>query len=223
MSTALLLAIFLLQTPVANVPVTLNVRHEHRIGGCDGKLIFSDQGVRFETKEKNESRSWTYPDVKYFEIVSEQEVEIHSYENHGVEQLGRDKDYTFHLQSGAITDELYQLLVQKSPRAVVTHVVFHSTQIVQEIPVRHRHTFGGCQGTLTIATDKVIYRASDKDNSRIWMLTDIQSFASSEPFSLRLSTAFETFTFDLKLPFAQTSYDVLWNAVYTPKIQTYRR
>src|SRR5262249_20221058 len=159
-------------------------------------------------------------DVKYFEITSEQAIEIHSYESHGVEQLDRDRDYSFRLLTGAITDELYQALVQKNPRTVVTHLVFHGTEIVQEIPVQYRHRIGDCQGTLTIATDKIIYRASEKDDSRIWLLQDIQSFASSEPFSLRVSTTFETFNFDLKLPLTQSTYDVLWKAVYAPKIQT---
>jgi hypothetical protein len=54
-------------------------------------------------------------------------------------------------------------------------------------------------------------------------LEDIESFASSDKFSLRLSSRFETFTFDLKLPLEQRAYDVLWQAVYTPGVQTYRR
>ncbi len=76
---------------------------------------------------------------------------------------------------------------------------------------------------MTIATDKIIYRAEQKEDSRIWRLEDIQSFASSDPFSLRLSSAFETFNFDLKLPLEQKAYDLLWKAVYTPSIQTYKR
>ncbi len=159
MSAVLMLAFLLFQSPQTPDSVVLNVRHEHAIGNCEGTLTFSQEGVRYETREKNHSRKWSYPDVKYFEIVSEHEIEIHSYESHGVERLGHDKDYMFRAMTGAITDDLYQMLVRKSPRAVVTHVVFHGTEIVQEIPVRHRHSIGGCQGTLTIAKDKIIYRA----------------------------------------------------------------
>ena len=223
MSAVLMLALLLFQNPTPNEPIALKVRHEHVVGRCEGTLTFTAESVWFETKEKNHSRKWPYADVKYFEIVSTGEIEIHSFESQGIERLGRDKDFRFRLGSGAITDDLYQMLVEKSPRAVVTHVVFHGTEIVQELPVRHRHRVGGCQGTLTIATDKVIYRADQKEDSRIWRLDDIQSFASSDPFSLRISTAFETFTFDLKLPLEQTAYDLLWKAVYAPKIQTYRR
>lgn len=223
MTTALVFIFLLFQNPVQTDGLSLRVRHDHTIGSCEGRLIFSEQGVQYETKEKSHSRSWSYPDVKFFEIVTEREIQLHTYENHGVERLGSDKEYTFHVLSGKITDDLSQLLVQKSPRAVVTHVIFHGTEIVQEIPVRHRHRIGGCQGTLTIATDKIIYRASDKEDSRAWMLEDIESFASSDRFSLRLSTAFETFNFDLKLPLQQRAYDVMWQTVYSPKTQSYRR
>ena len=223
MSVLWMLALFLLQNPtVAADTLIYKVRHEHAIGGCEGILTFAPEGVRYETKEKNHSRNWAYPDVKYFEIVSEQEIEVHTYESQGVSRLGRDRDFDFRLLDGRLGDDLYQLLVNKSPRAVVTHVVFPGTEIVQDIPVRHRHRLGGCQGTLTIATDKIIYRTDRKEDSRIWRLEDIQSFASSDPFSLRLSSSFETFNFDLKLPLEQKASELLWKAVYAPGIQTYR-
>jgi hypothetical protein len=219
---SLLLALFLISSPTVTV-TSLHVRHNHSLGGCEGTLSFTEDGVRYETKEKEHSRQWTYPDVKYFEIVSTHEIEIHTYESHGLTHLATDRDYQFHLLGeGEIDDSLYKLLVRKSPRAVVTHVVFHGTEVVQEIPVRHRHRLGGCPGTLTIATDKIIFRTDHKADSRIWQLDDIESFASSDKFSLRLSSRFETFTFDLKLPLEQKAYDVIWQAVYAMGIPTYR-
>src|SRR5207248_439894 len=113
---------------------------------------------------------WSYPDVKFFEILSTQEIEIHTYESQSLTRLAQDRDYKFALTAGEIGDGLYELLVGKSPRAVVTHVVFHGTEVVQDIPVRHRHVIGGCQGMLTIATDKIIFRADRKEDSRIWRL-----------------------------------------------------
>ena len=95
MSAVLILAFLLLQSPQQKDSVILNVRHEHAIGNCEGTLTFSQEGIRYDTKDKNHSRSWSYPDVKYFEILSEHEIEIHSYESHGVERLGLDRDYTF--------------------------------------------------------------------------------------------------------------------------------
>ena len=193
------------------------------MSGCERKPDAKRKRDSAQPQEKKHHRTWTYPDVEFFEIVSTGELKIHSYESSGILKLGSDRDYTFKLTQGGITNELYDLLVTKSPRAVVTHVVFSGTEIVQEIPVRHRHTFGGCQGLLTIAQDKVIYRTDHKDDSRIWRLKDLESFASNDPFHLRLSTAFETFNFDLKLPLEEAAYEHIWKAIYSPDIQTYSK
>ena len=222
MITLLAFALFL-QTASASPPFILQVKHAHTIGSCAGTLTFSQNEVRFETKEKNHQRVWTYPDVQFFEIVSPTELQIHSYEDEGILKLGRDRDFTFRLTSGELTTELYQFLVIKSPRTVVTHLVFSGTEVIQEIPVRHRHRLGGCQGTLTIARDKIIYRTDHPGDSRIWPLKDVESFASNDRFQLRVSTAFETFTFDLKLPLKEATYEHIWKAVYSPDIQSYSR
>ena len=105
----------------------------------------------------------------------------------------------------------------------MTRVIFSDTVIVQEIPVRHRHGIGGCQGILTIAQDKIIYRTQHEGDSRIWLLKDLESFASNDPFHLRLSTAFETFNFDLKLPLQEAAYEHIWKALHSPDIQTYSK
>ena len=87
--------------------------------------------------------------------------------------------------------------------------------------MRHRHSIGGCQGVVTIAQEKIIYRTEHKGDSRIWLLKDLESFASNDPFHLRLSTAFETFNFDLKLPLEERAYEHIWKAIYSPDVQTY--
>ena len=243
---ATLALILVLQTQPPETQ-TFQVRHEHAVGSCTGTLTFSATDIRYEPadakrkqdspkpqdakrkrdsaqpQEKKHQRTWSYPDVKFFEIVSTGELQIHSYENEGVLKLGTDRDYTFKLTEGQITKELYDFLVAKSPRAVLTRVIFSGTEIVQEIPVRHRHSLGGCQGVLTIAQDKIIYKTSQEGDSRIWRLKDLESFASNDPFHMRLSTAFETFTFDLKLPLEEAAYEHIWKALYSPDIQTYAK
>jgi hypothetical protein len=202
---------------------SFRVKHQHMVGACEGTLIFSPASVRYETKEKGHSKIWSYSDVKYFEILSSEEISIHSFEDSGVLRLGQDRDYDFRILDGKISNELYKALVDRSPRAVVTRLTAPTTSIVQEIPVRHRHNLGGCEGTLSIGGDQIIYRTAHKDDSRVWRLKDIQSFSSIDPFHLRLSTTFETFNFDLKLPLEQAAQELLWKAVYEPDIQSYRR
>jgi hypothetical protein len=220
---SILLLSFFLHTSDQPDRITLSVRHQHVVGSCTGNLTFSSTNIRYETTEKGHSKTWSYPDVKYFEIISKNQIVIHTFEDSGLLRLGEDRGYEFNLTGGKISDDLYKLLVEKSPRAVVNRLIPPDSPIVQEIPVRHRHNLGGCEGTLIIGEDKVIYKTAHKDDSRVWQLKDLESFASIDPFHLRLSTAFETFNFDLKLPLEQSAQDLLWKAVYAPDIQTYRR
>jgi hypothetical protein len=220
---SILLLSFFLHTSDQTGQISLSVKHQHAVGSCAGTLTFSSSGVRYETAEKGHSRTWRYPDVKYFEIVSTNQIAIHTFEDSGLLRLGEDRDYTFNVTGGKVTDDLYKLLVDKSPRAVVNRLIPADSPIVQEIPARHRHNLGGCEGTLIIEEDKVIYKTAHKDDSRVWQLKDLESFASIDRFRLRLSTAFETFNFDLKLPLEKSAYDLLWNAVNAPDVQNYRR
>ena len=222
MITILFLTLFLHMSDQPG-EIALRVKHQHMVGSCEGTLTFSPAGVRYETKEKGHSKTWNYSDARYFEIISRKEISIHSFEDSGVLRLGQDRDYDFHVTAGSISDDLYKLLVERSPRAVVSRLTIPDTAIVQEIPVRHRHNLGGCEGVLIIGSDEINYKTSHKDDSRVWRLKDLQSFASIDPFHLRLSTAFETYNFDLKLPLAQATQDLLWKAVYAPNVQSYRR
>ena len=219
---AALALIMVLQEQPAKVQ-SFQVRHEHAVGSCTGTLTFSATDIRYETKEKKHQRTWNYPDVKFFEIVSLGELQIHSYEAAGILKLRSDRDYVFKATQWQFPAELYEFLVAKSPRAVVTGVILPGAVTVQEIPVRHRHNIGGCQGVLTIAQDRIIYRTEHTGDSRIWLLKDLESFASNDPFHLRLSTAFETFNFDLKLPLQEATYEHIWKALNSLDIQTYSK
>lgn len=47
---------------------TVAVVHKHRIGSCDGKLIASPRGIRYETTDKNDQFVVTFPDLEGFEV-----------------------------------------------------------------------------------------------------------------------------------------------------------
>ena len=94
---------------------------------------------------------------------------------------------------------------------------------MQEFPVRHDHLFGGCQGIIDVTENRIIYVTDNPNDSRIWRLADVESFASTNEFDLRISTREETFHFDLKIPLNRETYQHIWNKVYEPQIQTYRR
>lgn len=222
MNTLLILAL-LFQTSGSFQENRLKVRHEHTVGSCEGTLTFSEKEIRYETREKDHQRTWSYSDVKFFEIVSSHELELHTYEDHGVLRLGQDRKLVFRLLDGQIDGELYKMLAEKSPRQVVTHIIFSSAEVIQSIPAKHKHRLGGCQGAVVIGQERILYRADRPEDSRIWRLKDIDTFASNDPFHLRITTAFETFNFELKTPLEPSSYDHIWTAVYSPDVQSYLR
>lgn len=79
-----------------------------------------------------------------------------------------------------------------------------------EIPAKHRHRFGGCEGVLRISSELLIFDTEKAEDRRMWRLRDLQSFGTAGPYSLRLSTELETFNFDLKTPLTQEIQDFLW-------------
>jgi len=89
------------------------------------------------------------------------------------------------------------------------------------LPARHRHRWGGCNGELRIYEDRVIYESfEDKENSRLWRWSDIQSFGRSGRYKFEIAT-FEpqfggekTFNFDLKEEMTDEAYDFVWKKFY---------
>jgi hypothetical protein len=205
------------------------VRHDHAFGGCQGELIFSDAGVRFEARDGEHSQSWDYSDVQFFEFVSEHEIRLHTYESEGVIRLWGDRDLLFTLETGAVGRMTYQFVRERSPRPVRANQIFADgtgepdvAPLLQELPVRHTHFLGGCEGILRIWPDRITFETEHDPDSRIWLLDDLESFASTDDFDLRISTRNETFHFDLKRPLDRTSYNRIWEVVYAPGVHSYR-
>jgi hypothetical protein len=170
------------------------------------------------------------------DILSSSRIRIRSWESGGVLELWDDEQFTFDLDAdtgaGRIDEHLYAFLNARSPRPVRTRIAFGPGNgsdaggaleqgIIQQIPVRHRHRLGGCQGTLSILGDRIVYETEDPDDSRTWRLADIESFASTGEFDLRVSTAEETYRFDLKVPLDDQAYRHMWQNVYEPGLRDY--
>jgi hypothetical protein len=230
----LLLLLSMIQTPGTLEGYAFEVRHDHAFGACRGQLIIGNESLRYDTEDARHAREWTYPDVRSFEIVSPDEIRIHTYESAGVLKLGRDRTFTFRVQDAELDKEVYRFLQAHSPRPVRTRVVFDlgasgttesfatAGPLLQELPARHDHLWGGCQGTLTITEEQITYTTQNPRDSRIWRLADVESFASTGDFDLRISTEKETFHFDLKVPLNSETYTHIWERVYEPQIQSYR-
>ena len=221
--------LLLAQVPAAEREWSFEARHDHAFGSCEGQLIIAADSVRFETTDGEDSRTWSYPDIEFFEVVSASRIRVHTYEHRGAFHLWRERAFTLDLTDGSLTSDIYAFLRDRSPRAVLMRdpsladnsaeapVAFRE-EVVQELPVRHDHSLGGCQGLLEIREGSIVY----PNDSRLWRLADLESFASNGDFELRVSTRNETFRFDLKAPLEEETYRHIWRAVYSPRLQSYR-
>ncbi len=149
-----------------------------------------------------------------------------TYEDRKLE-FGKDKSFNFELLDGTVSESLLTLLQGKLTKPLVSEIIPADIKGRYEIPVKHQHALGGCQGTLEISDQYVIYRTDNKTHSRIWKYADLSSVGSTGPFQLRLTTmervngeygSDRNFIFDLKRRMDPMTYDFIWWKLNGPQI-----
>ena len=204
----------------------LSVRHDHGLRSCRGELVFSEQQVEYITTNKKDARVWKYADIQQVGLLSEKKISVVSYEDQKL-AFGKDKRFRFGLLEGAIPESLWSFLQTRLSRPLVSERIPTGIVSKAEIPVKHQHALGGCQGVLKIGELFVIYETPDKQDSRIWRFEDISSMGSTGPFQLRLTSMERTgweiggeknFIFDLKRRLESDVYDFIWWKINGPKI-----
>lgn len=198
-----------------------SVEHEHTLRNCRGKLFITEEKIEYLSAHQGDSRVWRYVEIRQIKVVSPTKLEITSYEDQK-RMLGRDRIFKFKLLDGQISSEISALFRGKTKYPVATSVIPESSESPKfEFLVKHLHTFGGCEGTLKIYSDRVIYQSVDKtESSRYWRWTDIQSISRSNLYQFSL-TSFEpqfggptkSFNFELKERMEESVYDYLWEKI----------
>jgi hypothetical protein len=180
----LLMLLFLAQPLAAQ---TLGVIHEKRLWGDGvGTLEITDEGIRYASKDPDESRFWSYQDIQHLDRISERECILLSYEDEG-RYLGRDRSYHFIITDGKLTDELFRKISERMTVPVTDRKIPVNVAPKYSIRVKHLHTFGGCEGTLEFTEDSVIYNTGDMKDARVWRLDrDVQSLWSSDRYRMEI-------------------------------------
>jgi hypothetical protein len=200
------------------------VEHDHTIGSCKGELIISQAGVEYQTSKKEHTRKWSYTDIEMIKLRSPRKLEILTYESARM-TLGRDRAFEFKVLDKEVTKEVSDFLLKRVERPLATTFVASEEKPQYAIPVRHRRSFGGDQGTLKVYADRVVYESQKPESSRYWRWSDIKSFSlidryefSITTFEPRLGGPTKTFNFDLKEQVNDAMYDYLWMRVYRPTL-----
>jgi hypothetical protein len=200
------------------------VKHDHGIKSCRGELVFREDEMEYVTSHKKDARTWNYVDIQQLGLVGPRKVSVVTYEDRKL-QFGKDKLFNFELVEGTIPASLWNSLQTRLTKPLVSAVIPELPQAKYQLPVKHQHAMGGCQGTLEIGEQQVVYRTSHQANSRIWRYEDLSSIGSTGPFQLRLTAmerthgeygAEKNFIFDLKRRLDPEVYDFIWGKVNLP-------
>lgn len=152
-----------------------------------GELLITEEAIAFRAagKEKH-SRRWSYADIQSLDRVSTQQLVILTYEDQKWE-LGRDREFHFVLTEGEITDGLFETLQARLNKPTTDRVVPEVAKPAYEAPVKHLHTFGGCEGRLLFTENTVVYDTPHKTDAREWRLDrDVESVWSPDPYRLEI-------------------------------------
>ncbi len=192
--------------------------------GSRGTLVVTSTGLEFRAAKADSSRRWAYEDLREIRIESPRRLVLDAYETHSRWRFGRARRVTFGVTSGAITADVVSVILARSPRAVITAVQPAGLpEPTTVIPASHRRFGTATQGSLEISPAGLFYRSTPAD-SRFWRFADVQSVARISPFEV-LVTAYEgdelhPYTFELKAPLPQDTFDALWQRLNPPQPRT---
>ena len=215
--------LLLVVTTVSAQEFKYKVELDLTIGHRDGELVITDKGVEYHAKREKESRTWTYDDIKLFEILSPARLRILTYRDRKL-YLGKDESVTFKIVEGQLDYNISNFLRDRTTRPFVTSFLAESEQTsIAEIPVKHSHRFGGCEGILKVYSDKLEYEPKTGHNPRSWRWMDIRSVGRSdlyrfevETFEPQIGASSRSFNFVLKERMADEIYELIWGRVYRP-------
>jgi hypothetical protein len=221
-----LLALFLLAQPLS--AQTFSVIHEKTLWrDGKGKIEITNEGIAFKAEKKKDSRAWKYQDIEYFDRISDTEFTILSYEDSSL-LLGRDKQYRFRITDGELTEGLFSQIRQRLNKPATNRQFPDVRNVQYELPVKHLHTLGGCEGTLKFTEDAIYYVTDDRKDAREWRLaTDVQSIWSSDRYQLdiyaydnnrREFSRTRVYHFELKAPLDPAFYRSLKLKLYNLEI-----
>ncbi|MBI4750836.1 MAG: hypothetical protein HY774_20350 [Acidobacteria bacterium] len=229
MCILLILASFLFgfqnQSQVQKPEPGFAVEHQHFLKNQTGRLTITSDGISYQSKvlkEVNDSRVWRYEDLREIYIQSPRILVLVTYEDQKW-YAGRDRVFRFRFVDSDIPLDTVGLLRANAKRLVVTNLwEAGPTLPVYQIPVKHLHRFGGCEGVLKMYSDQFVFESpEDSTHSRAWGYRDLQDVTRPNRFQLSFTT-FEPqfggpnkiYNFQLKEELPEAAYEWLWNRAF---------
>lgn len=152
-----------------------------------GTLTFMEEGIRFDAAKKKYSFDLPYTGVQQFDRQGTDTIRILTYKDRW--QYGwADQDYTLRLEPEALSDDLWQILLERLPTPVVDRIGEAYGVVEHEVPVKHLHRLGGCNGVLQFTRDGIVFQSEEAEDSRRWRYgEEIAGIWSNGPYELEIS------------------------------------
>ncbi len=187
-----------------------------------GTLKVDEQGIVFRKqvkKKREELRVWSYDHLQEVK-VSDNKLLLVTYEDSPRWKLGLDRAFAFQLADPQKNFRaVYDLLHAKLDQRFVSALAEVPAEFEWKVPVKKLGLVKGSEGTLYVATDRIVYHSALLGESRTWRMKDLENVNSSGPFELTLTTherarasygSQKAFNFRLKEAVDQQRVDALW-------------
>ncbi len=201
---------------------TYKVQQDRFKGHRDGELIISASGLDYRAKNAKNSRTWSFTDIKLLEILSPTRLRVWTYKDRKP-LLITDESLTFKIVEGVMDQKLSDFLRDRVSRPFVTSFLEEQGMSLAQIPVKHSHRFGGCEGMLKVYPDRLVYESQTGHDSRSWRWTDIRSVGRPdlyrfdiETFESQIGASSRSYNFILKEQLPDKTYDLIWSRVFRP-------
>lgn len=209
----------------AGPPFQLSVKRDRVFGGSTGTLVFTSDGVDYQTTKNGDVRRWTYDDIKQLQILSPTRIAVLTYEDRGGLKMGRDRTFTFTVMRDSVRSELVTFLLGRITRPVVTAVMpEYSGEPLYRVRVKHQRQGRGTEGTLVLYDRQLLYLTEQEEDSRFWRFGDIYNVQQLDRYRFAV-TAYEggsghtrPFVFELKSDLPGSFYDEIWARVNPPSL-----
>jgi hypothetical protein len=195
-------------------PFRFEVSRKKLLRDEQGTLEINGTGFHYRSADKKTSLAFPFADIYQTDLSDRRHITIETYDVEK-KRLGRRRLLTFRLVGGTHTEELARFLAESVKRPVLGGYALPRIGAVQ-IPAYRREFLSGTHGTLIIGRAGIEF-VPVKGSYRTWLYRDIETIGSVDPFHFRITTFFETSTFDLKERLPEDAYRLAWKQVYEPE------
>ena len=195
--------------------LTFEVRH--------GTLQIDSDSVRF--KDAKHSRVWKFEEIQQL-TLSRQTLRILTYEDRKW-QLGRDREFVVDGLPAGLTEQVYPAFQRALGQRFIAALAEPGGHALWQAGAKLKLRWGGPEGTLLVADDRIVFDSPAAGESRTWLFADIDNIASSGPYDLAIVTLERSgtwhagpteFRFQLKAAMEEGRYNDLWRRIYEKKL-----